>query len=116
MNSFKEKVTFIITALAYVLFHLRLGPNIGSIAALTLEQMLLTAPYAIGFTYILAILIRKFTGRGYPPWDRLLRIFFTIGIFFAFFFALYEYGQRAEDQKQEVSQVASSHLIRDFSG
>ena len=67
-----------------------------SILSGTFVQVMTTAPYSIGFTYILVILIRYFTGGSTPPWDRIIRIFFTIGIFFAFFFALYEYGDRAE--------------------
>jgi len=96
MKTFREKFTFTLTGLAWLVFHVRTGPDPGSILAGTLIQIMTIAPYSIGFTYILVILIRYFTGGATMPWDRILRIFFTIGIFFAFFFALYEYGDRAE--------------------
>ena len=64
----------------------------GAIVSGTVYQMLLSAPYALGFTYIIAVMFRRISGSGWLPWDRLLRIFFTIGILFAFFLALYEYG------------------------
>ena len=58
----------------------------------TMSQVLMTAPYALGFTYIIAAVFKKMTDTTRLPWDRLLRIYFTIGILFAFFFALYEYA------------------------
>ena len=92
MTTLREKIGFVLTALAYLLFHLRLGADATQIATGTLSQMLLTAPYAIGLTYIVGAVIRHLSGRGWPPWDRLFRLFFTFGILFAFFFALYEYA------------------------
>ena len=103
MVSLKDKITFALTAAAYLLFHLRLGADMGAIASGTLRQILLTAPYALGFTYIVAVLFRRLSGKGWLPWDRLCRIFFTVGILFAFFFALYEYagqGQPLTDHQQ----------------
>ncbi len=96
MRTFREKITFILTALAYLLFHLRLGADMETIVFETVCQMLMTAPYALGFTYIIAFMFRRMSGSGWPPWDRLLRIFFTVGIVFAFFFALYEYGGQGQ--------------------
>ena len=85
----------------------------GVIASGTLRQMLLTAPYALGFTYIVAVLFRRFTGKGWLPWDRLCRIFFTVGILFAFFFALYEYagqGQPLNDHQPQGNANVSRFL------
>ncbi|NOQ46964.1 MAG: hypothetical protein GQ559_09895 [Desulfobulbaceae bacterium] len=106
MNSLREKITFILTALAYLLFHLRMGPGAGAILMGTFGQMLTTAPYAIGFTYILVAVIRYRSDGRWPPWDRIFRIFFTIGIMFAFFFALYEYGDRTEQQRKQLEEKA----------
>lgn len=92
MKTLREKITFALTALAYVLFHLRLDSDLAAAASSTAYQMLLTAPYAAGFTYFIQMLFRKLTGTSQLPWDRLLRIFFTIAILFAFFLALYEYA------------------------
>ncbi len=100
MKTFREKLTFILTALAYLLFHIRTGPDLATIATGTFLQMMTTLPYAVGFTYVLVVILRHLGGAT-PPWDRILRIFFTIGILFAFFFALYEYGDRAEKMRRQ---------------
>jgi hypothetical protein len=110
MQTFREKITFVLTALAYLLFHLRLGADAQAIVLGTIAQMLLTAPYALGFTYIVAVVFRRLTGKGWLPWDRLLRVFFTVGILFAFFFALYEYagqGQPLVDRTLESDSSAA---------
>lgn len=80
------------TAGVYLLFHLRLGSDVVATLSGTMSQVLLTAPYALGFTYITAAVFKKMTDATRLPWDRLLRIYFTVGILFAFFFALYEYA------------------------
>ena len=98
MQTLREKISFILTALAYVVFHIRTGHDLKTIASGTFIQMMTTLPYAVGFTYIFIVIIRHLTGQR-PPWDRILRLFFTIGILFAFFFALYEYGDRAEKMR-----------------
>ena len=113
MSTLREKITFILTALAYVLFHLRLGANVDAILVGTTYQMLLTAPYALGFTYIVAVVFRRLSGQGWLPWDRLLRVFFTVGILFAFFFALYEYaaqGLPLEDRELRDNSNVSRFL------
>jgi len=108
MATLRDKITFTLTALAYFLFHLRMGVDVGAIVYGTVYQVLLTAPYAIGFTYIIAVMFRRISGSGWPPWDRLLRIFFTIGILFAFFFALYEYAGKGQPPGSEQLQNSSS--------
>ncbi len=103
MATLREKLTFAATALAYVLFHLRLGADALETLTATITQMLVTSPYAVGFTYIIIITYRKVSGSERPPWDRILRVFFTIGILFGFFFALYEHasqGQPVPDSEQ----------------
>ena len=110
MSTVREKITFVLTALAYLLFHLRLGADAGAMVKGTTYQILLTAPYALGFTYIVAVVFRRMTGKGWLPWDRLFRIFFTVGILFAFFFALYEYagqGKPMEDRKLHSDSSAA---------
>jgi len=110
MATVREKITFILTALAYLLFHLRLGADANAVLAGTVYQILLTAPYALGFTYIVAVVFRRLSGKGWLPWDRLFRVFFTVGILFAFFFALYEYagqGQPMADRKLEADSSVS---------
>ena len=70
-------------------------------------QLLLTAPYALGFTYIIAAVFRRLSDKGPLPWNRVLRIFFTIGILFGFFFALYDYGAQALPPDQVVQPHSS---------
>lgn len=92
-NPPRHSLALLLTGLVYVLFHLRLGPSAAAILSGTLAQMLLTAPYAIGFTCLLLYCYRRLGGATQrPSWAGIARIFFTMGILFAFFFALYEYG------------------------
>jgi hypothetical protein len=113
MCTLREKITFVLTGLAYFLFHLRLGTDAAATVSGTTYQVLLTAPYALGFTYIVAVVFRRLSGKGWLPWDRLMRVFFTVGILFAFFFALYEYGsqgQPLEDRKLQPESSVSRFL------
>ncbi len=109
MTILREKITLALTALAWVVFHVRTGPDWSAVITGTIIQLLSTAPYALGCTIILVCLLRFFTGGVTPPWDRILRIFFTIAIFFAFFFALYEYGYQAE--KIRLQEEADSTTL-----
>jgi len=102
MQTLREKITFVLTALAYLVFHIRTGPTLGSMISGTVEQLLTTAPYCIGFTFVLVAVIRYMHDGKRPAWDRIARIFFTIGILFAFYFALYEYGDRAEQERIKI--------------
>ncbi len=113
MKTFREKFTLILTALAYLVFHIRTGPTTGAIIGGTIEQLLTTAPYCIGFTFVLVAIIRYIHDGQRPPWDRIARIFFTIGILFAFYFALYEYGDRAyqERMKKEGKPPATESML-----
>ncbi len=92
---------------------MRLGNDFAATASGTLYQMLLTGPYALGFSYIIIVVFKKLSGVEKIPWDRFARVFFTIGILFAFFFALYEYaggGKRPEDK--EVSLPILSDFLK----
>ena len=108
MQTFREKFTLVLTAAVYLLFHLRLGPSAASIITGTAAQLLTTAPYCIGFTWILVIIIRFLHAGKRPAWDRIARIFFTIGILFAFYFALYERNERVIKQQEARSVSALS--------
>ncbi len=74
----------------------------------TAYQMLTTAPYALGFTYIVAVVFRHLSGKGWLPWDRLARVFFTVGILFAFFFALYEYAAQGVPPEEQAKKTPST--------
>lgn len=111
MKTFKEKVTFILTALAYVLFHLGKMPDTGSVVMGTLTALATTLPFEIGITYIIVVFVRRTAGGERPPWDRILRIFFTVGILFGLVYNLYVRGaieqQRIEKEKTTVSRSFS---------
>jgi hypothetical protein len=111
MQTLREKISFILTALAYVLFHLRLGTDVAATLTGTTYQILLTAPYALGFTYIVAVVFRRLSGKGWLPWNRLFRVFFTVGILFAFFFALYEYAAQGLPPEQQPQNRSTAERI-----
>ena len=116
MQTLREKITFVLTALAYLLFHIRTGPTTGAMIAGTVEQLLTTAPYCIGFTFVLVAIIRYMHDGKRPAWDRIARIYFTIGILFAFYFALYEYGDRGHQEQLRLEgkkMPIESLLLRD---
>lgn len=120
MKTLREKITFILTGLAWLICHISTnatginsgsdaatiisGANAASILSGTFIQVLTLAPYSIGLTYILLILIRYFSGGTIPPWDRIVRIFFTIGILFALYSSLYGIGERAEKLRKEQKE------------
>lgn len=103
MKTLKEKITLALTAFAYILFHLGKMPDTGSYAMGTLTALASTLPFEIGLTYLVIVFIRRVSGGERPPWDRILRIFFTIGILFGLVYNLYVRGaieqQRVEGEK-----------------
>lgn len=114
MKTLREKVTFILTALFYLLCHLRLGPNLETVTVGTLYQMLLTMPYALGGTLVAQLVLAKLGGVRILPWDRLLRIFFTVGICFAFFLGLYEHGTKYQPDTEGLD--AQPRILRYLEG
>gem|GEM_PF-359740 len=120
MKTLREKISFVLTGLAYLMFHLGTNSTVdnitfGSIVSGTVQQLLTTAPYCFGFTIVAVGLIRYFTGGKWPPWDRIVRIFFTIGIIFGFYFNLYNSGYRAEQERLKKGRppVSESRFLRD---
>jgi hypothetical protein len=115
MKTSREKISFILTALVYLVFHIRTGSTAGAMVAGTVEQLLNTAPYCIGFTWVLVAIIRYMHKGKWPAWDRIARIFFTIGILFAFYFALYEYGDRGHQEQLQLKkeQEQSQQQVQD---
>ena len=119
MQTLREKITFVLTGLAYLVFHFGTNSTVdnitlGSVISGTIEQLLTTAPYCIGFTFVLVAIIRYIHKGKRPPWDRIARIFFTIGILFGFYFNLYNSGYRAEQErkKSEGKPVSESQYFR----
>ncbi len=94
MESTEEKkntLSFYITAAVYVLFNLRLASDPISSLVATVKQILLTAPYVIGITYV-AVAIVQYMAKGEKvPWPQRFRLFFTIGIFAGLVYGIYDY-------------------------
>ena len=109
MKTVKEKITFTLTAIAYALFHLGKMPDTGSILMGTLTALSSTLPFEIAFTYLIVVFIRRTSGER-PPWDRILRIFFTIGILFGLVYNLYIMGAIEEQRKEKEKTTVSRSL------
>jgi hypothetical protein len=106
MQAFREGLTLAVIGAVYLLFHLRLGATATDIIVGTAKQLLTTAPYSIGFTWILVLILRFLHKGKQPTWDRIARIFFTLGILFAFYFALYERNERVlQEREQQESGI-----------
>lgn len=71
----------------------------------TVMQLLTTLPYCLGFTFITVRLIQYLHHGKQIPWDRTLRIFFTMGIFLGFFFGLYEYAEQGQSEQTLQTKV-----------
>lgn len=114
MKTAHEIITFILTAGAYLLFHLGKTPSTGSYFTGTMTALFSTLPFEIGLTYFLVLFIRRTSGGIWPPWDRILRIFFTVGIVFGLIYSLYIRGIR-EQERLEKNKATVSCSRRDGS-
>lgn len=87
-----NSVSFYVTAAVYVLFNLRLGSDLVASTLATAKQILFTAPYVIGITFVVISVIQYAAGGEKVPWVPRLRLFFTIGIFAGLVYAIYDYA------------------------
>ncbi len=92
MQSAKEKVTFFLSGLLYLVFNLRISSTFQDSITQTLWQLLQTVPYVAGFTWVLISFLQYMAEGEKMPWDRKLRLFFAIGIMAGLFLAIYEYA------------------------
>lgn len=92
MQNIKEKIRFSISALLYFLFNLRIGSDFQESVTATFWQILQTAPYVAGFTYLIVAVLQYMGDGSKLPWDRRLRLFFAIGIIAGLILAIWEYG------------------------
>jgi len=92
MQSFKEKIRFSLSAFLYLLFNLRVGSTIQETATATSWQILQTAPFVAGFTYLIISVLQYMGDGGKISWDRRLRLFFAIGIMAGLIYAIWEYA------------------------
>jgi hypothetical protein len=92
MKGVQGKVTFYISALLYLLFNLRLGPDGITTLKATAWQIAQTAPYVAGATYVIIALLQYMADGEKLPWDRRLRLFFALGIMAGLVYGIYEYA------------------------
>ncbi len=99
MGNLQGKVSLYLSAAIYLLFNLRLGADNQATMSATLWQIVQTAPYVAGITYVLIALLQYMAEGQKIPWDRRLRLFFAIGILGGLFLAIYEYAGTGLDIK-----------------
>lgn len=94
MKKLKEKVSLALVILAYLIFNFRYTPGrpVDSLAA-TAIQILTTAPYIIGATFLVVYFLQRTAGARLS-WDRILRIYCTLGIITGLLFAINEHLTR----------------------
>ena len=92
MQRVKENVRLSLSAVLYLLFNLRIGSSLHETAAATFWQILQTAPFVAGFTYLIISVLQYMGDGGKVPWDRRLRLFFAIGIMAGLIYAIWEYA------------------------
>ena len=96
MQKLKNFFSLFLVILAYLLFNLRFAPeNLKHSFTSTLVQLLTTAPFVAGLTILVVSFIQRSTGERLP-WDRIIRIYCTIGIIIGFFYGLSEYWLKAQ--------------------
>ncbi|MGW8195225.1 MAG: hypothetical protein ACWGOX_13270 [Desulforhopalus sp.] len=92
MQRLQGKVSFYLSALLYLVFNLRLGPDVVTTIKATLWQIATTAPYVAGATYVIIALLQYMADGEKLPWDRRLRLFFALGIMAGLVYGIYEYA------------------------
>ncbi len=92
MQNIREKIRFTVSALLYLLFNLRIGSDLSSTLKASAWQILQTAPYVAGLTYLIVSVLQYMGDGSKLPWDRRLRLFFAIGIIAGLILCIWEYG------------------------
>ena len=92
MQNLKEKVRFTVSALLYLMFNLRLGADVPTTLKASGWQIIQTAPYVAGVTYLIVSVLQYMGDGSKLPWDRRLRLFFAIGIMTGLILGIWEYG------------------------
>ncbi|MBW2485232.1 MAG: hypothetical protein JRF05_07735 [Deltaproteobacteria bacterium] len=96
MSDFNKNISLALVVCGYLLFNLRYSPeSLGTTMKSTLIQLLITAPFVVGLTILVVSFIKRSTGEKLP-WDRIARIYCTLGIIIGFFYALNEYWLTAQ--------------------
>ena len=91
MKQLQEKAALLVMTAVYLLCVVRYFPGrLQDSLVATGMHLLSAAPFAIGGTILIVAVLQRM-GNGRLPWNRVLRIFLTLGITFEFFFGLYHY-------------------------
>ncbi len=86
-----NKFSFYVIAAVYVVFNLRLASDLFTSFLATGKQILMTAPYVVGITFVIVSVVQYAAGGEKVPWISRLRLFFTIGIFAGLIYGIYDY-------------------------
>lgn len=92
MDGIKEKITFYLSGVLYLLFNLRVGATALESLKATFWQLLQTAPFVIGITWMIVVFLQYMANGQKMPWDRRIRIFFALGIMAGLMYGIYEYA------------------------
>lgn len=96
MSKIKKNISLVLVICAYLLFNLRYSPESPAVTIKsTLTQLLETAPFVVGLTILVVSFMQRSTGERLL-WDRIVRIYCTLGIIIGFFYALSEYWLKAQ--------------------
>ena len=91
MHAIKKNISFVAVIITYLLFNFRYSPESFAYSIKsTLIQILITSPFVIGLTILVVSFMQRSSGERLP-WDRIVRIYCTLGIIIGFFYALSEY-------------------------
>lgn len=87
-NGLKGQISFALTGIFYLLFNVSIDPERMSVSLTgTLFHLLGTAPLVAAITFALVVFLNRLAGERLP-WNRIIRIYFTIGIIVGFLYGL----------------------------
>ncbi|NOQ67095.1 MAG: hypothetical protein GQ556_07765 [Desulfobacterales bacterium] len=96
MHAIKKNISLVVVIITYLLFNFRYSPESFAYSIKsTLIQILITSPFVIGLTILVVSFMQRSSGERLP-WDRIIRIYCTLGIIIGFFYALSEYWLTAQ--------------------
>lgn len=91
MKEFRNRFSLLAVVAVYVLLSLRYFPgNAAKTALETLLQIVSIAPIPAGATLILVNFLQRSAGQK-MPWDRMARIYLTIGVMVEILFGVHDY-------------------------
>lgn len=95
MKELKKSLSLLVMAGVYGLFSLRYFPGNAMKTLLeTLLQIVSLAPLPGGATILLVSFLQRSAGQK-MPWDRIVRIYLTLGIMLEMFLGFYDYYLKA---------------------